>query len=260
MWPAQARASCFRSGMYEVKQETMVRRNMHIVEWSLVATRHIPTGTFLGFYSGEFSDHSKRSVYAARLGNFHIYPFPDEDNITQEQRVNRPFANMNEPNLHEFANCCMVVQDFSHGEVENVSQIPNHETARFFRGLACFTCSDVQQGDSLTWYYGPSYDAHREQRGYVAGKQCRNLIDKVEFIPSASQAVLEVTTQVPHTCVIPVFGQKVSERFKLERKKRKRGESSDDSDTNSSGSGHIPKYTPSGSRDERLRRREARLA
>ena len=152
MWPAQTRASCFRAEMYEIKRDSVFKRNMHIVEWSLVATRDIPIGTFLGFYSGEFDLSIRNSLYAAKLDNFHIYPFPDEDNISEEQRSQRPFANMNEPNIHEFANCCMIVQDFAHTEIENVSYIPNFEAARFFRGLACLSCAEIKSGESLTWH------------------------------------------------------------------------------------------------------------
>lgn len=259
MWPAQTRASCFRAEMYEIKRDSVFKRNMHIVEWSLVATRDIPIGTFLGFYSGEFDLSIRNSLYAAKLDNFHIYPFPDEDNISEEQRSQRPFANMNEPNIHEFANCCMIVQDFAHTEIENVSYIPNFEAARFFRGLACFSCAEIKSGESLTWHYGPSYESHRQQQHYVAGRQCKKIIDKEVFIPSNSQGVLQVISKVPHKCVIPVFALRRSERFKFERKKRKRSESSDDSDTNSSGSGHIPKYVPSGSREDRLNRRKGTL-
>ena len=49
-----------------------------------------------------------------------IYPFPDEQNITDEQRKNRPFANMNEPLAGENANCCMIVQDFKHNEIDGL--------------------------------------------------------------------------------------------------------------------------------------------
>ena len=248
MWSAEYRSACMRDGLYRVVPHTFVRRNVEITEWSLVANVDLPKGTFLGFYSGAFDTEERESLYAAKVDDIYIYPFPNEQNISVQQRHARPFANMNEPAVHSYANCCMIVQDFLPSEVVGVEG-----DAKFFRGLACFTCEDVRAEDHLTWHYGRSYEAHRQSQGYEAGQPCKALVEEEVFVPSNSEGVLRYVAQVSRECVFPVFGTRKSER--IPQKKRRRRESSDD-DSSSSGSGHIPKYVPKKeTRTERLARR-----
>jgi hypothetical protein len=105
------------------------------------------------------------------------------------------------------ANCCMILQDFSHEEIEfptdfNLQTVAN---ARFFRGLACFTCAQVKNVDELTWYYGVSYEPHRSSIGYKVGQPCRLLVENTAFIPDNSQGVLQVMPKVQYACVLPIF-------------------------------------------------------
>ena len=250
-----ARALCVQpSAFYKIAQKKMVYRNAERVEWYLVALVDLSVGTFLGFYTGDFSLVQKTSLYAAQVDRTFIYPFPDEDTITREQREARPFANMNEPVKGSHANCCMIVQDFDETEVVD----GDCEEARFYRGLACYTCADVKAGDELTWYYGKSYDAARGKQGYEAGNNCKRLLNKQVFIPSRSQGVLRIIPKVSKCCVFPVTGRYKSERFAFASKKRKRKHAKDEetSSNSSSGSGHIPKYVPSSeTREQRLRHR-----
>lgn len=257
MWPSERRVWQIPSAMYEVLQTTVKRRNMDIVEWSLVATSDIQIGTFLGFYTGDHDLEYRDSLYAAKLDHVHIYPFSNEANITLQERENRPLANMNEPNVGEHANCCFVVQDFKHDEVEGVENIYKYDIARFFRGLACFTCDNVKVGDQLTWYYGKSYEGNRIEQGYIAGEECLSLLQKKEFIAENSQAVLAAMPKVPYTCLIAVTGLRKSSRFLVPQKKRKRKKDvsdDDDDDDSSSGSGHEIKYQPSTDTNSRIER------
>ena len=210
-----------------------------------VSAHDIPGGTFLGFYSGTFAERNQAtSMYAATIHNrIDIFPFVDESDITETQRHERPLANMNEPNKGQLANCAMLVQDFAHDEVDGVERIPNHRSARYFRGLACFTCVDVPAGQQLVWHYGASYEANRIAQGYEAGLPC---------VPATYEPILRVVRKVPHTCVYPITGAVKSARFKTPRPMTRH-----DSDTSSSGSGHLPKYTPAKeTRAERLAKRK----
>ena len=212
MWRGEYRSNCIRNGLYDISSTTLVKKNEETRQWTLKAVIDIPIGIFLGH------------------------------NITDEQRKNRPFANMNEPLAGENANCCMIVQDFKHDEIDGL--VEGDDKALFFRGLACFTCADVKTGDDLTWYYGKAYEENRQQQGYDAGKPCELLTQRVAFIPSNSTGVLSFMPRVSRDCVIPMYRQHKSDRFKLKKRRRKKGDSSDSPDTDSSGSGHIPKYRP----------------
>lgn len=266
MWPSEQKARdvlresiqmCIPSNMYHVATTKLQKRNLEKTEWSLRATQNIPTGTFLGFYTGEYTTYSRKSMYAAQvLYNTYIYPFPNEENITSEQRKAKPLANMNEPQKNTNANCCMIVQDFALNEVQ---QIPDHIVAknpRFFRGLACFTCTDVKIGEELTWYYGKMYEQNRSEQGYEAGIECELLLNKTVFIPENSKGILKVMPKIAFQCVVPVFGNYKSERFALPKKKRKKSDSSESEESSSSGSGHERKYVPTGSRKSRLENRK----
>ena len=262
MWSAEYRAASIQnsdvetlSHLYRVNTSILLKKNIQVIEWSLIANMDLEKGTFLGFYTGEFTTEQKSSIYSAQVDDILIYPFENEQNITEEERNLRPFANMNEPKVNRFANCCMIPQDFLHNEVSNV---PAHEMhAHFFRGLACFTCDNITKGEELTWYYGKSYESHRQHQGYMAGKACKAIIEKEIFIPSNSQGVLQILSKVSRDCVFPVFKLRKTER--ISTKKRQRKQESDDSESSSSGSGHIPKYVPKQeSRDVRRERRNLR--
>lgn len=260
MWSAQYRAACLQSSLFRVVTTRLVRKNREVTEWTLVANADIPKGVFIGFYGGDMSTEEKESLYGVKVNHVFIYPFADESSISMEHRQTRPLANMNEPLPDDYANCCMIVQDFLPNEV---SGAPDDTPApRFFRGLACFTCKPIKQGEELTWHYGRSYEGHRRAQGYDAGRPCKALIDREIFIPSHSHGVLRVMERVPHTCLFPVSGNLKSERISISVSKRKRRATSDDeSDTSSSGSGHIPKYTPNNeSRQARLERRTTQNA
>lgn len=242
--------------LYEVKKSTLKRRNLDIIEWSLIATCDIKVNTFLGFYTGSFKSEAYDSLYSAQLDDTHIYPFEDESNISEAERRSKPFANMNEPNESEHANCCFVVQDFKHDEVQDIQNIPNHERALYFRGLACFSCIDIKKDDELTWYYGDSYEPNRIRQGYKAGKPCTLLLQKQAFIEKDSLGVLSVLPKIPSTYLIAVIKSRKSLRFP-HKKKRKKTESEDNNTSDSSsGSGHEIKYKPDIiGRGERLKRR-----
>ena len=107
-----------QNNLFRVSQTTFRKRNVEVTEYSLVATQDIPVGTFLGFYTGEFSQNVRESMYAAQLNHIHIYPFANEESITFRERELRPLANMNEPLKGKHANCCMIIQDFSHNEIQ----------------------------------------------------------------------------------------------------------------------------------------------
>lgn len=263
MWPSEmqlsqiSRVSQITFNMHKVQPTIVRRRNIEITEWSLVATHDIAVGTFIGFYTGDFDDTYRDSLYAAKIDSMHIYPFKDESNISIDERKNRPLANMNEPSVGTYANCCFVPQDFKHDEIEGVQNIPGHKAARFFRGLACFTCENVKKNEELTWHYGNAYAPNRKEQGYEVGKPCLLLLEKQHFIEDDSRSVLSVLPKVPYTCLIPVTGLRKSPRFPLPKKKRRRNGSDDESeDESSSGSGHEMKYKPdANSRNARLERR-----
>ena len=262
MWVSEYRAICLMNSLYRVSQTTLYKRNIEVTEYKLVATQNIPFGTFLGFYTGNFSKTLRTSKYAAKLSHMHIYPFVNEEAITFRERELRPLANMNEPSAGNDANCCMLVQDFSHNEIEFESeeQAQELQKARFFRGLACFTCANVKSGEELTWYYGSSYEPNRELEGYKAGSPCQKLMKKEAFILDNSESVLRVMSRIQYACVIPIYGTNKSLRF-VPPKKRKRKESESDVTSSSSGSDHIPKYDPSKSnRKDRFIARQKRLS
>ena len=242
MWQGEYRSNCIRNGLYDISSTTLVKKNEETQQWTLKAVIDIPTSVFLGFYTGEYSTDTRESLYSAQVNHIFIYPFPDEDNITEEQRKHRPFANMNEPVYGEYANCCMIVQDFKHDEIDGL--VEGDEKALFFRGLACFTCADVKEGDALTWYYGKTYEPNRQQQGYKSGQPCELLTEGAAFIPPNSSGVLSLTPRVSRACVIPIYRQHKSERFRVVKRKKKRDASDDSPDTDSSGSDHIPKYKP----------------
>jgi hypothetical protein len=239
-----------------VRRSKVLVRNRETREWSLCSKRPIPqAGTFLGFYTGAMdrSDCPPNSLYSVDMGRGGpcIVPFPDERAITAPERERHAFANMNEPSVRdgvkEHANCHLSIQDFRHAEVENVHMIQGHERAVFFRGLAVFTCSsDIQRGDSLTWFYGASYQPHRDAIGYEPGLPCKRVLDNEVFIQDDSRSVLQSLRQVPHFCVYPVFSMNIkSARFKFKRKHREVGR--EDTDF-SSGSGYEEAYKPRPSR------------
>lgn len=260
MWPAEQRLSCIRPSLYRLRKTNLYRRNVEVVEWSLVASVEIPIGTFLGFYTGHHSNETHESLYAAKINNTNVYPFANESNITLKERNIRPFANMNEPKVDDAANCCMIYQDFKHDEVDGVNNILNSESARFFRGLACFACRDIKKDEELTWYYGRSYEANRQKQGYEVGRQCDAIVDDLHFVASNSQAVLTVMPKVTYKCLIPVFGLQKSGRFPVQKKRKKRNESDESSEKSSSGSGHEDKYQPiSEDRETRRLRRAQRV-
>ena len=264
MWVSEYRAICLMDSLYRVSQATFHRRNVEVTEYSLVATKDIPVGTFIGYYTGDFSQSVRLSMYAAKLNHMHIYPFVNEEAITFRERESRPLANMNEPSAGNRANCCMLIQDFRHNEIEFASESEADELkkARFFRGLACFTCADVKSGEELTWYYGSSYESIRRVQGYKAGTPCQKLIENEAFILENSETVLRVMPRVQYACVIPIYGANKSSRFELSpkppKRKRKLGSESESSGS-SSGSDHIPKYDPTKSnRTDRLSVRQRR--
>jgi hypothetical protein len=175
------------------------------MQWMLASKRDLPAGTFLGMYDGAFKATSSESLYAiAIMDNVSVFPFEDEANITYLQRSTHPLASMNEPRQGTKANCCIVMIDFSADEVLNIDQIPNYENAYFFRGLLCFTCSQVRTHDELTWHYGDEYDVHRRRENYIAGEPCTYKLTKADF---------RKFVPVPAASVFPVFKATKSDRF-----------------------------------------------
>eukprot|EP00966_Prymnesium_polylepis_P176432 4083931-Prymnesium_polylepis.1 len=173
-----------------------------------------------------------------------IVPYPDESHITPQERDRHPAACMNEPSEGQHANCHMAIQDFTHGEIENVAAIQHNEKAAYFRGLACFTCVDIPSGEPLTWWYGNSYEPHRQTTGYVAGYACRRVLDDEIFIQDDSRSVLQTLRRVPSYCVWLVLSRTIkSARFKVKRK-RKVDSEGEESDSASSGSDHEEAYRP----------------
>ena len=246
---SQPRLDEYRQYLYNrvlVKRSRLLVRNRETRMWSLVAKRDLPRGTFVGFYTGAMDrNECPESYYALDMGPGApcIVPFADEQRITPFERDRHVLASMNEPVQGEHANCDMVPQDYSHAEIDNVQAIANHETARFFRGIACFTCVDVRRGDQLTWYYGDSYQPHRDHIGYVAGMRCRDLDGLVH-----SRSILDSLQRVPHYCVAAIVGRSVkSDRFKVKRKRHVDSEG-EESSSSSSGSGHEEAYKPRPSR------------
>ena len=213
--------------------------------WSLVTKRDMPAGTFLGCYTGAMDRNAcpDPSYYALDMGAGApcILPFPDEQRIKAYERDRHPFASMNEPGLGQFSTVHLEAQDFSHDEIDHVEAIANYETARFFRAICCFTCADVRQGDQLTWFYGASYQRHRDQIGYTAGGPCRT------GVVTEPRSILESLGKVPHYAVAAITGRTVkSQRFKIERKRRVDSDGEEESDC--SGSEYEEAYKPRASR------------
>ena len=235
-------------GTVLVKRTRLRARNVESREWSLVAKRNIPSGAFIGFYTGSMdrNDCPPESFYALYMGASQpcIIPFQTEDRITPFERDRHPLANMNEPLQETHANCHFSVQDFSHAEVEGVESIQNHGNALFFRGLACFACCDIREGHQLTWHYGNAYEGNRIIKGYTAGFRCRKVIDDEVFIQNNSLSVLETLRRVPSYCVFPVISSTIkSNRFKVKRRRAVNSEG-EESDSFSSGSMHEEAYRP----------------
>ena len=224
--------------------------------WSLVARRDISAGSFVGFYTGAMDtlDCSTGSIYALDVGAGQpcIIPFADEENISTSERLWHALASMNEPGEEQFANCHLAVQDFSHTEIEGVAQ---HQTAQFFRGMACFACIDIASGEDLTWPYGSAYESIRQQQDYVAGRPCRRVLNDEIFIKPNSQSVLDSIPRVPAYCVFPVPCHKniKSPRFKKHRRHSVDSEG-EESESFSSGSEHEEAYKPGPSSSRRRAR------
>ena len=236
-----------------VKRTRLRVRNREVKEWSLVAKRDIPAGSFIGFYTGACDRNTcpPSSLYALDMGPSQpcIVPFADEDHITSQQRDRHPLACMNEPSEGSHANCHMAVQDFANHEVEGVESIAHHETAVYFRGLACFACIDIASGEPLTWHYGPAYEPHRQAIGYVVGFPCKRVLDDEVFIQQDSQSVLQTLPRVPHYCLYPVISRTIkSARFRIKRKTHKADSEGELDSDSSSGSGHEEAYKPRPSR------------
>lgn len=217
--------------------------------WSVVAKRDLTTGTLIGFYTGDMQPMCPPgSHYALQFGATQpcIVPFPNEKAISSVQRDTHPLASMNEPEEHYYANCYMVAQDFAADEIEGVTALEGHGTARFFRGMACFACTDIRAGHTLTWNYGPAYEAIRQLVGYTAGWPCRRVMEHEAFIEAKSQSVLSVLPKVPHYCVYPVRQSQCihSLRFKLVHRRHSVDSEGEPSETESSGSGAEEAYRP----------------
>ena len=226
--------------------------------WSLVSKRHISAGSFVGFYTGAMDrlDCPTGSLYSLDVGVGQpcIVPFADEDHISPFERDRHALASMNEPGEGEFANCHLAVQDFGHAEIEGVESIAHHDTAQFFRGMACFACVDIHSGEQLTWPYGSGYEAIRQQQDYVPGRPCRRVLNDEIFIKPNSQSVLDVLPRLPAYCVFPVPGHKniKSARFKKHRRHSVDSEG-EESESFSSGSSNEEAYKPGPSSSRRQR-------
>lgn len=253
-----ANRDIYRQLLYDTVIAKRIRvstRNNDRRIFSLIAKEDIHAASFVGFFTGSMSSNScpPGSIYALQIGRSEpcITPFQDETHITSRERDMHLLASMNEPREGESANCHMIVQDFTHAEVENVSSIVHSESARFFRGVACFACETIPAGAELTWNYGKAYEPIREREGYVAGNVCKAILAGERFINSNSQTVLDALTRVPPYCVYPVLRSQVvsSERFKS---KRPRTSDSDEDVSDSFSSGSDPqnsdKYLPRPSR------------
>ena len=253
---SQVRANCLNSDCFQLTQKKFTMgRNAEKLEWSLQATRSIPPSTFLGFYKGRFverQEHDRPSLYAASVDSIvDVYPFADDNNISHAERYALPLASMNEPSVSERANCYMVVVDFAPNEVADANDL-----AKFYRGIACFTCIQIEEGQELTWHYGKSYDPMRVQQHYTAGQSCFDLEPDAHTTANHLD-VLAAIGKVARNCVIPVWNRR-SIRANLNKKTRKKS-SDDDDDTSSSGSGHEQHYKPnSESRGDRLQHRKKR--
>lgn len=191
----QPHRDAYRQHLYNtvlVKRTRLRVRNQETRMWSLVLKRDVSAGEFIGFYTGNMSSRTcpPGSHYALHVGQSQpcIVPFQTENHISPQERDAHPLASMNEPVKDEYANCHMAVQDFSHSEIQGVTVIQHHETARYFRGMACFACKDIPAGEALTWNYGPSYEPIRQQMGYTAGQLCRRVLENEIFIKPDSQS------------------------------------------------------------------------
>lgn len=243
----------YRQHLYDrvlVKRTRLLAKNKTVREWSLIAKRDIPSGSFVGFYTGSMdrTDCPHGSFYALDMGVSQscIIPFPDEDHISPFERQRHPLACMNEPVEKTHANCYMTIQDFTHAEIDNVESIQHHANARFFRGLACFACCRIREGEQLTWDYGKHYQNNRVLKGYEAGLQCKKVLDAEVFIQENSRSVLDTLLRTPHYCVFPVLSPTLkSARFKVKRKHTVDSDG-EESESFSSGSSHDELYKPHG--------------
>ena len=248
------RRDAYRTHLYNtilVKRTRIRVRNTETRMWSLVAKRDIEKGTFIGFYTGSMASRTcpPDSHYSLHVGRSQpcIVPFINEDHITSAERDIHPLASMNEPSEGEFANCHMAVQDFNASEVADVKTIHNSEFARYFRGMACFSCHDINAGDALTWNYGPSYEPIRQLMGYVAGQPCRRVLDNEVFIKADSRSVLEsLGGRVPNYVVFPVLKNQTikSARFKTTRRRHTVDSEGEESASFTSGSDQEVEYRP----------------
>ena len=172
------------------------------------ARAFLPKGTFLGFYTGaiapggasptDYAFDMSRSVTHSTT----IEPFGDADRISYKSRCRHVLANMNEPREGTHANAILVLQDFWHHEVEG------GQPGVCYRGVAAFTCCDVQKHEELTWHYGPGYEPTRRSKGYTAGLPCAAVLGDEEFLPDESQgavrAYAERQQKIPLACVFPL--------------------------------------------------------
>jgi hypothetical protein len=240
----------YRQHLYNtviVKRSRLLVRNQETRMWSLIAKQYIQSGSFIGFYTGSMESKTcpENSHYALQIGASQpcIVPFIDENQISPAERDMHPLAAMNEPTATRFANCHMVVQDFNANEIENVAAIPNHESARFYRCMACFACHDINAGDALTWNYGPTYEPIRKLIGYVAGQHCKKVLDGEVFVKDSSQSVLESLERVPHYVVFPVLKTQTIKSARFAKRHRHRVDSDgEQSESFSSGSQHDIEY------------------
>jgi hypothetical protein len=226
-----------------VKRTRVKVRNQETRMFSLISKRDLTRGEFIGFFTGSMSSRTcpPGSHYAVFMGPSQpcISPFQDENHISPQDRDTHPLASMNEPSEGEFANCHMAVQDFSHSEIENLTAIQHHESARYFRGLACFACQDIPAGQALTWVYGPAYEPIRQLMQYAAGKTCRSVLDGEIFIKPDSKSVLDALHErVPSYTVYPILiTQHIkSARFKHVRQRHSVDSEGEQSQSFSSGS------------------------
>lgn len=229
-----------------VKRTRLRTRNGEKREWSLVAKTDIPLGKFIAFYTGPMSTTSPlaESRYAVDMGPGQptIVPFPDENDITSQQRDRNPLACSNEPAEGHRANMHLIPQDFTKEEVDSVRNVYNHEIAKYFRGLAAFACRDIQAGEQLTWHYGPRYEPIRRLMGYVAGLPCQLVEQDRPFLKDNSASVFESLGAVPAYCVFPVLTNIKSIRFRPKRPARVDSEGEESID--SSSGDHEQAYDP----------------
>jgi hypothetical protein len=234
MFKSIYRSSYITNNLFEILQVEKNQETTNVLEWGLFAKIDLPASTFLGFYTGTFSVTEKPSRYSLSVVKVHIYPFDDEDNITHSERLEHPLASMNEPKEDEEANCCFFVQDFHPHEVVHMEQTLEH----IFRGVACFTCRDIRQGEELTWYYGKQYESIRREKGYKAGKPCSNLEELRMTIDSSS--ILRFLPKINRSDVWPIKKRRINQTSVFDSEEQ-------------------IYFPPSESKKERLLRRNRRL-